>query len=121
MTATTKTVKVPNYTAEQTAEMTAAAVAAGGKLTQDACKVFAEKFGKSLRSVIAKTSREQIYQKGEYVTKSGEKVEKKDSTADAIGKILKLSEPDTASLAKANKKALKAIFEALATSKPLDE
>jgi len=45
---------------------------------------------------------------------------KKDAHADAIGAILKLSEPDIESLAKANKRALITIFKALADSKPLD-
>jgi len=116
MTATTKTVKIPNYTAEQTAELVAAYVAAPTRETVDA---FATKFAKTARSIVAKLSREKVYQKPEHLTKNGEAVQKKDAVADAIGAILNLSEADTDSLAKANKKALKAIFEALANSKPV--
>lgn len=104
------------YTAEQTAELKTAYMA---EPTAETVATFAEKFGKSVKSIVAKLSREGVYQKKEYKTKAGEKPVKKDTTADAIGKILRLSEPDTESLTKANKNALKAIFEALANSKPL--
>lgn len=115
MTAKTKTV---NYTAEQTAELVAAYVAAP---TSETVATFAEKFGKTARSIVAKLSREKVYVAKTYETKNGEKPVKKDSVADAIGAILKLSEADTDSLAKANKKALKAVFDALANSKPISE
>ena len=105
--AATKTV---NYTAEQTAEMGSAYVA---NPSQETIAMFAEKFGKSVRSIVAKLSREKVYIKKEYKTKTGEKAVKKDATADAIGELLKLSENDTASLAKANKVALKAVLAAL--------
>lgn len=106
------------YTAEQSAELVAAYVAEPSAVTVEA---FAVKFGKTVKSVVAKLSREGVYQKKEYVSKTGEKPVKKDSTADAIGAILGLSENDTSSLAKANKVALAAIFKALANSKPIDE
>ena len=110
MTASTKTV---NYTAEQTAEVVQAYLA--GETIEN----IATKLGKTTRSIIAKLSREKAYIKPEYVTKSGEKVIKKDVHADAIGAILKLNENDIASLAKANKNALVVIFQALANSKPI--
>ena len=107
------TSKTVNYTPEQTAKMVAD-YAAGVTVEQ-----MAETLGKSVRSVVAKLSREGVYQKKIYKTKTGEKVVKKDETADAIGAILRLPENDIESLTKANKSALKAIFEALANSKPL--
>ena len=113
----TTATKAPNYTPEQTAEMLAAYVANSSEST---VTMLAEKFGKSVRSVVAKLSHEGVYQKKEYKTKTGEKVEKKNETADAIGAILRLSENDTDSLTKCNKTALKAIFEALANSKPIE-
>ena len=106
-----------NYTPEQTAEMLAAYNAAP---TTETVEMLAEKLGKTTRSIVAKLSRENVYKKKEYTTKNGEKVEKKDTTADAIGAILKLKENDIESLTKANKTALKAIFEALANSKPIE-
>ena len=54
-----------------------------------------------------------------YKTKNGESAVKKDIHADAIGAILRLPENDIESLTKANKNALKVIFEALANSKPI--
>lgn len=108
--ATTKTVKAPNYTEEQTAKMVADYKAG---VTVES---IAETLGKSVRSVVAKLSREKVYQAKVYVSKTGEPVAKKDDTADAIGAVLKLSENDTSSLAKANKVALRAIWKALTES-----
>lgn len=111
-----KTEKQVNYTPEMTMEMVALYTA---NATKETVEAIAKKFGRTPRSVIAKLSREGCYIKSERLTKTGEKVEKKDETADAIGKILNLSENDTASLAKANKSALKAVFAALANSRPI--
>lgn len=106
-------VKVVNYTAEQTAKMVAD-YSAGITV-----EVIAAELGKTVRSVIAKLSREKVYRAKVYTSKTGEPVEKKDETADAIGKILGLSDGETDSLAKANKTALRKIFAALANSKPI--
>ena len=111
------TVKAPNYTPEQTAELVAAYTAAP---TDETVATFAEKFGKNVKSIVAKLSREGVYKRKEYARKDGAPVEKKDQTADAIGKVLKLSESDTESLTKATRKALQAIWQALATSKPIE-
>ena len=105
--------KMVNYTPEQTAQVVAD-YAAGVTVEQ-----IAETFGKSVRSIVAKLSREGVYQKKQYATKSGEPVQKKDQTADAIGAVLMLTEAETESLTKANKTALVKIFAALANSKPL--
>ena len=105
--------KAVNYTAEQTAKIIAD-YQAGVKVEE-----IASAMGKTVHSIVAKLSREKVYVAKQYVTKSGEKPVKKDVTADAIGAILRLSENDIESLTKANKSALKAIFDALANSKPL--
>jgi hypothetical protein len=105
--------KAVNYTAEQTAKIIAD-YQAGVAVEQ-----IASTMGKTVRSIVAKLSREKVYVAKQYVTKTGEKPVKKDVTADAIGAILRLSENDIESLTKANKSALKAIFDALANSKPL--
>jgi effector-binding domain-containing protein len=105
--------KIANYTQEQTAKLVA------DYISGTSVETLAESFGKSVRSIVAKLSREGVYQKKVYTTKTGEPVQKKDMTADAIGRILNLSEADTDSLTKANKRALKAIFDALANSKPI--
>ena len=114
-TATTTTTKTV-YTIEQALEMVEAYKASPNAETVSA---FAEKFGKTTKSIIAKLSREGVYVKKTNVRKDGTKVEKKDTTADAIGAILQLSEADASSLTKANRSALQAIFNALANSKPL--
>ena len=105
--------KTLNYTPEQTAKLVADYTAGVS------VESLAQALGKSVRSVVAKLSREGVYKKKEYKTKTGEAVVKKDAHADAIGAILGLPENDVESLTKANKAALKAIFEALANSKPI--
>jgi hypothetical protein len=104
--ATTKTV---NYTDVQTAEMVEAYKATP---TVDTVKLFAEKFGKSTKSIVAKLSKEGVYVKKEYKTKQGEKPVDKEHFASFIGDALKLDEASTSSLAKANKKALEEIAKA---------
>lgn len=113
MTATTTT-KAVNYTAEQTEKMVAD-YSAGVTV-----EVIALELGKTVRSIVAKLSREKVYKAKEYKTKTGEKVQKKDETADAIGAVLKMTEAEIESLTKANKTALVKIFAALANSVPMD-
>lgn len=105
--------KTVNYTPEMTTQMLAD-YAAGIPVESIAASM-----GKTVRSVVAKLSREGVYQKKAYVTKNGERPVKKDVHADAIGRILQLSEGEIDSLTKANKSALVKIFEALANSKPV--
>jgi hypothetical protein len=105
--------KTVNYTAEQTAKMVA------DYESGVSVDMIAQELGKTVRSVVAKLSREKVYKAKEYISKTGEKPVKKDTHADAIGAILRLPENDIESLTKANKNALKVIFEALANSKPL--
>ncbi len=105
--------KTVNYTPEQTSAIVAD-YKAGVSVETIAANV-----GKSVRSIVAKLSREGVYQKKVYTTKTGEAVQKKDEVADAIGAILRLTEAETESLTKANKTALAKIFSALANSKPI--
>ena len=116
MNATVKTAKTVNYTPEQTAVMVAAYVADKSDATVAS---LALSMGKTVRSVVAKLSREKVYVAKTYVTKIGEKVVKKDETADAIGLVLKMTESEIESLTKANKTALVKIFSALANSVPV--
>jgi hypothetical protein len=104
---------VVNYTAEQTAQVVAD-YSAGVSV-----ETIAESMGKTARSIIAKLSREGVYKAKQYKTKTGETVEKKDQTADAIGAVLKMSESEIESLTKANKTALRKIWQALANSRPI--
>ena len=105
--------KVINYTVEQTESLKS------DYLAGVSVETIANAMGKSVRSVVAKLSREGVYTPKAYVSKSGEKPVKKDTVADAIGAVLLMSEPEIESLTKANKTALSKIFAALAGSKPV--
>ena len=104
---TAKTVTV-NYTPEQTASMVEL-YSAGTSVAE-----LATMLGKTTRSVIAKLSREKVYQKKEYKTKTGETVVKKDALADKMAEVFDLTEAEADSLTKANKTALKKILDRVA-------
>lgn len=74
MTATAKTVKAVNYTTEQAAEMVSEYLANPSQVTVEK---IAAAMGKTVRSVVAKLSREKVYVAKVYATKTGEKVVKK--------------------------------------------
>jgi len=99
--------KAQNYTPEQTQKLVADYQAGV------AVEAIAETLGKSVRSVVAKLSREGVYQAKSYVSKTGEKPIKKDVVADEIAAILLLTEAETESLTKANKTALAKILAAV--------
>lgn len=105
------TAKAVNYTAEQAARVIAD-YQAGVTVEQ-----IASALGKSVRSVVAKLSREGVYQKKTYKTKTGEAVVKKDAFADFIAEELGLSEADAESLTKANKTALAKIADFIRAEK----
>jgi len=110
-----KATKIVNYTTEQTAEMVQAYTA---NPTAATVEDMAAVMGKTVRSVIAKLSREKVYLKKEYVTKAGEPVQKKDAIADELADVFGLTEAEADSLTKANKTALSKI---LATVQELRE
>ena len=105
------TAKTVNYTPEQTAMMVADYQA--GTTVES----LALTLGKTVRSVVAKLSREKVYIAKTYATKTGEAVIKKDTVADYIGEALGLGEADRESLTKANKVALKAIADFIRAEK----
>ena len=109
----TEAKKAVNYTEAQTAELVQLYQAG------ETVEALAERFQKSVRSIVAKLSRQGCYQKKQHVRKDGTEVKKKNEWADAIGTILGLAEHDVDSLTKANRAALAAIFAALANSRPL--
>lgn len=106
--------KTVNYTAEAEARMVEVY---GAESTDEgrkaAVKALARELAKPERSVIAKLSRMGVYMKPERKDKTGKAIVRKDKVATEIGEALGLSEADTDSLAKANKRALTAIREAL--------
>jgi hypothetical protein len=105
------TTKAVNYTPEQTSKMVADYQAG---MTVE---TIANELGKTVRSIVAKLSREKVYVAKTYVSKTGEAVIKKDTVADYIGDALGLTEADTESLTKANKNALKAIADFIKAEK----
>ena len=103
-------VKVENYTAAMTATIKAEYVANPSKET---VAMLAEKFGKSVRSVVAKLSREQVYQKKDYVAKDGTKAESKSVIVEKIAAKLGVPAETVGSLESATKETLKLVFENL--------
>ena len=92
--------KVANYTPEQTQKIVV------DYLQGVSVEELANTMGKSVRSIVAKLSREGVYKKKEYVTKNGETVISKEELSDRIGALCNLSEPEITSLTKCNKTAL---------------
>ena len=72
--AQTNAVRPKNYTDEMGAQMTEAYTA---NPTRDTVDALAKRFGKSVRSIIAKLSREGVYVAQPKVTKTGEPVVRK--------------------------------------------
>lgn len=97
--------KVSNYTVEQTQKIVV------DYLQGVSVEAIAENVGKSVRSVVAKLSREGVYKKKEYVTKNGESVVSKEELCDKIGALCGLSEGEIDSLTKANKTALQKVLQ----------
>lgn len=98
-----KTAKPVNYTTEQTAAIVARYTASP---TAETVADLAMEMGKTVRSIVAKLSREKVYHKKEYVGKTGEKPVKKDDLADSLAEMFGLTEAEADSLTKANKTAL---------------
>lgn len=108
------TVKIPNYSDEQVTILRTDYLTNPSRETVEA---LATKLGKSVRSIVAKLTKEQIYVKPESKSKDGGPVVKKDAAADAIAAMIGLSEPEADSLTKANKSALKKILTHLNVAK----
>ena len=105
MTATT----AKNYTDAQTAELIAEYTT---KDTNNKTfnKMFAEKFGKTTRSIVAKLSKEGVYKVEQRTTKTGEKVITKAELVEQINSKLGV---EVDSLTKATKQDLLSLLSAL--------
>ena len=102
------TEKTVNYTADQTAELVEAYKAAP---TDETVKAFAEKFGKSVRSIVAKLAKEQAYTaKGK---EAGKRVMLKAEMVSEIAKLVGKTDEQLESLEKATGSALMSVLEAL--------
>ena len=105
--------KIVNYTPAQSAKMVADYTA---NPSADTVAALAKEFGKTVRSVVAKLSREKVYKAKEYKTKTGESVVKKDELADKLTALADLTAAEADSLTKANKTALTKIVALLEAS-----
>ena len=103
------TEKVVNYTAEQTVALVEAYEAVEGYEAEQAIVAeFAEKFGKSKGSVIAKLGSEGVYNaKAKVASKASQK---KDEIVDLIAGLVGVEAETFDSLAKANKTVLVKIY-----------
>ena len=103
-----------NYTDDQVSKMVKTYQAADtSEARKAAVKSIASELGKSVKSVIAKLSREAVYVKAEAVTKSGNAVIKKETIVSNIAKALDIEFSQVKSLGKATKADLEMLFKSL--------
>jgi hypothetical protein len=99
-----------NYTVLQTQELVDAYELAETETErEDVVKLFANDFAKSTRSIIMKLVREEVYVKKAYVSKNGEKPERKSAIVEDIAKVLNVTSEQLPQLEKATVAALKLI------------
>lgn len=97
-----------NYSKEMTSKMVEEYSNAPNRQT---VAILAKEFGKSEKSIIGKLSKEGVYQRSVYVTKTGEKPVTKAELVEELE--LKLEIDDLSGLEKAPKTALKSLLEAI--------
>jgi len=101
--------KTVTYTPEMTAELVEAYKASP---TETTVATLAEKFGKSVRSIVAKLAREEVYV-AKATTKTAAKVATKADLIKRIEKTLELEDGALDSLEKGSKAALEALVAAV--------
>ena len=99
-----------NYTQEQVKHMVAEYTS---NPTRETVENLADELEKSIKSIIGKLSREGVYKKTEYTTKTGEKPITKVELVEELAELLELETSVLAGLEKAPKTALKALREAI--------
>ena len=99
-----------NYTEEQVKQMIEEYSA---KPNRETVENLADMFDKSIKSIIGKLSREGVYKKTEYVTKTGEKPETKLEIVQELAERLELSTTALAGSEKAPKQSLKNLRSAI--------
>ena len=99
-----------NYTEEQVKQMIDEYNA---KPDRETVENLADMFDKSIKSIIGKLSREGVYKKTEYVTKTGEKPETKLEIVQELAERLELFTTALARLEKAPKQSLKNLRSAI--------
>ena len=81
--------------------------------TRETVEELAEELNKSIKSVIGKLSREGVYEKTEYLTKTGEKPVTKRELVEKVAEILAVEYQALAGLEKSPKSSLKLLEETL--------
>ena len=81
--------------------------------TRETVEELANELNKSIKSVIGKLSREGVYQKTEYLTKTGEKPVTKRELVEKVSEILGVEYQALAGLEKSPKSSLKLLEETL--------
>lgn len=104
-------VKVENYSAEVTEKLLEAWNASDK--SKEAVVTLATQFGKTARSIVAKLSREKVYVKQAYVTKTGEVPVSKEQHVAAIAAFCGVRPDQLESLEKANKGVLQILQDVL--------
>ena len=99
-----------NYTEQQVKEMVEQYIE---QPTRETVENLAEVMNKSIKSIIGKLSREGVYKKTEYTTKTGEKPITKLELVEELADLLEIEYTVLAGLEKAPKTALKALREAI--------
>jgi len=99
-----------NYTEQQVKEMVEQYTE---QPTRETVENLAEVMNKSIKSIIGKLSREGVYKKTEYTTKTGEKPITKLELVEELADLLEIEFTVLAGLEKAPKTALKALREAI--------
>jgi ribosomal protein L22 len=99
-----------NYTEAQVNEMVARYTE---KPDRETVENLAKELNKSIKSIIGKLSREGVYQKTEYLTKSGEKPVTKLELVSELGDVLDIPDQWLEGLEKAPKPVLKRIVDML--------
>jgi|WetSurSiteA1Bulk_404760.scaffolds.fasta_scaffold06280_7 hypothetical protein len=102
--------KESNYTPEMVTFMKETYL---GDPTRATIELLAEKYGKSVRSIVGKLSKEGIYKKPSYLTKRGEVPISKDEIVEHIARVLNEPSEMLEGLEKAPKPVLRKILEAL--------
>jgi len=99
-----------NYTEEQVSRMIQEYTESP---TRETVENLAQEFNKSVKSIIGKLSREGVYKKTEYVTKTGEKPVTKSQLVLSIAEELNEDYESFKGLDKAPKEALKVLLESI--------
>ena len=99
-----------NYTEQQVEQMIEAYTK---QPTRETVENLAEDLDKSIKSIIGKLSREGVYKKTVYKTKTGESPETKKEIVENLAGLLNLEYVQVAGLEKSPKSALKILREAI--------